>query len=154
MGLDRLCRPVCAIEMDQLTSWVFGAVPCCVDVRLDGKRRGFDFTSSVWTGAAAGVFYSSFVEALVDECVQMSKDAGYGDFRPSQFFAYVETTQAGEIMQLVRLEEAGNALNSKWQSGESVNIRVQMWSDESCDAALVDGDQSSLNRMKTNSQLM
>ena len=131
-----------------IAAWVVGSVPSRVDVRLEGNRRGFDFSSSFWTGTIAGLLYSSPVESLLDECAQMAMNAGYGELKSEQFFAYVETIRAGEIMKLVRLENAGDDINAKWQSGESIKIRVQTWSDVSCDAGLENGDQPSLIRIR------
>eukprot|EP00946_MAST-07B_sp_MAST-7B-sp1_P005349 g5349.t1 len=135
--------------MDWLESVIFGAIPCQVDVRLQGKRRGFDFSSSVYSGVTASILFAPHVEAIINECVRNARDLDYGDFQVTDFFAYIEIKNDGQIMRLMRLEDAGDVIAAKWQTGEPIKIRIQMWSDPTCDDTVVDGDKPSVIRARS-----
>ena len=132
--------------MDWLESIVLGAVPCKVDVRLQGKRRGFDFSSTVYSGVAASALFASAAEAIINECVRNARELDYGEFEATDFFAYIEIKNTGQIMRLIRLEDAGDEIDAKWKAGGHIHVRVQMWSDPACDDVIVDGDKPSLIR--------
>ena len=138
--------------MDWILSVLVGRVPCQIDVRLDGKRRGFDFRSSVWTGVGGSLLYTSVVAAVAGEISHTCRTLDYGDYNPEQFFCYIERTSDQGVMKLVRLEDAGDDITEIWQSGESFKIRVQTWSDVSCDEVLENGEFSSLLREKLQQQ--
>ena len=134
--------------MGQITSYLFGAVSCHVDVRLIGKRRGFDYESEVWTSMATNALYSSYVESLIDEVVQTAADLDYGTISRDDFFAYLEMKPENQIMQLVRLEDSEKLVAAAWEAGNSIRLRVQQWSDGTADASISNGALSSIARLK------
>lgn len=134
--------------MGQISTYLFGAVSCHVDVRLSGKRRGFDYESEVWTSIATNALYSSYVESLIHEVVQTAYDLDYGKIRHDECFAYLEMKPENQVMQLVRLEDAEKQVAAAWEAGESIRLRVQLWSDDTADVSINNGTLPSIARLK------
>ena len=122
--------------MNGLT-WILGlSVTAHIDVRLSGKRSGFDFDTQLWPTND----YAS-IKALCTEIAVNARDLNYADLDIHALFVYVEKPASeGEVLKLERIEDV-TAIE------ENVRIRIQLWSDFVCESGKTDGELPTLQRM-------
>jgi hypothetical protein len=119
-------------------TWILGlSVTAHIDVRLSGKRSGFDFDTQLWPTND----YAS-IKALCTEIAVNARDLNYADNLEIQsLFVYVEKPASeGEVLKLERIEDV-TAIE------ENVRIRIQLWSDFVCESGKLDGELPTLQRM-------
>jgi hypothetical protein len=111
-----------------------------IDVRLQGKRSGFNYETSMWPNID-----KEGIEKLMDEVICTCSDLEYTDTDTvldiTSLFIYVERAKSGEdVLRLNRLEDTATL------DGISC-IRVQQWSDWQCDGNLADGTLPTITRL-------
>jgi hypothetical protein len=126
--------------LDYIASALGYLITVQIDVRLNGKKSGFDYKTQMWP--SNNNFDS--IEALILEVCTNSVDLNYAnDLNPDSFFVYIERplVKGDSVLKLDRLEDVEIVQNN-------ARIRVQQWSDFVCDSGRDMGEESTLKRME------